>query len=119
MEIYEYQAKDVFRRYGIPVPRGSAAKTPDEAVFAGRSLETLPVVVKAQIFAGGRGSAGAYELPEVSMRSRRRPIVVRLEGTNKEKGRDILATSAMSFLAVDTLKEGAERIRRELGKVTG
>jgi len=62
MKIYEYQAKDVFRRYGIPVPRGSAAKTPREAASAARSLETLPVVVKAQICAGGRGRAGGIRV---------------------------------------------------------
>lgn len=62
MEIYEYQAKDIFQRYGIPVPKGSSAKTPHEAVSAARSLETLPVVVKAQIFAGGRGGAGGIRV---------------------------------------------------------
>jgi succinyl-CoA synthetase beta subunit len=48
----------------------------------------------------------------------RLPVVVRLEGTNKEKGREILASSGISFIAVDSLKEGAERIKREVEKLT-
>ncbi len=62
MKIYEYQAKDVLRRYAIPVPRGFIAKTPQEAISAAQSLETLPVVVKAQIFAGGRSRAGGIRV---------------------------------------------------------
>jgi succinyl-CoA synthetase beta subunit len=62
MKIYEHQAKELFQRYGIPVPRGLVAKTPQGAVSAARSLETLPIVVKAQTFAGGRGRAGGIRL---------------------------------------------------------
>lgn len=62
MKIYEYQAKELFRRYGIPVPRGIVAKTPQEAVSAARFLNALPVVVKAQIYAGGRGKAGGIRV---------------------------------------------------------
>ena len=55
MKIHEFQAKELFRQYGIPVPEGKTAKTPEEAYEAAKSLSTEKVVVKAQIHAGGRG----------------------------------------------------------------
>src|SRR5579872_1833939 len=55
MNVHEYQAKEVFRRFGIPVPEGAVAETADEAERAAASLKASPVVVKAQIHAGGRG----------------------------------------------------------------
>jgi succinyl-CoA synthetase beta subunit len=58
MKIYEHQVKDLFRKYAIPVPKGIVARTVSEAVSAARSLGSLPVVVKAQTHAGGRGKAG-------------------------------------------------------------
>ena len=57
MNIHEYQAKELFARYGIPVPGGRVALGVDEAVAAGGELG-YPVVVKAQIHAGGRGKGG-------------------------------------------------------------
>ena len=62
MKIHEYQAKEVFRRYGVAVPRGFLAKTADEAEDAARKLGTPVVVVKAQIHAGGRGKGGGVKL---------------------------------------------------------
>src|ERR1019366_3396329 len=58
MNIHEYQAKAVLRDYGVPVPRGIAAFTPDEAAKAASELGGPVWVVKAQIHAGGRGKAG-------------------------------------------------------------
>ncbi|MEZ6187418.1 MAG: ADP-forming succinate--CoA ligase subunit beta [Planctomycetota bacterium] len=55
MNIHEYQAKDVFRRFGIPVLKGGVATNPDEAQKVANGLETPVVVVKSQIHAGGRG----------------------------------------------------------------
>jgi len=62
MKIHEYQAKEVFRRYGVAVPRGFLAKTADEAEDAAHKLGTPVVVVKAQIHAGGRGKGGGVKL---------------------------------------------------------
>jgi succinyl-CoA synthetase beta subunit len=66
MKIHEYQAKQIFARYGVPVPRGYLACTPDEAETAARKLiqETGhgAVVVKAQIHAGGRGKGGGVKV---------------------------------------------------------
>jgi len=62
MKIHEYQGKELFRRYGVPVPRGVAAFTVDEAVKAAESLGGPVWVVKAQIHAGGRGKGGGVKL---------------------------------------------------------
>src|SRR5581483_3826092 len=61
MKIHEYQAKEILRRYQVPVPRGKAAFTADEAYEAARELGG-GVVVKAQIHAGGRGKGGGVRL---------------------------------------------------------
>jgi succinyl-CoA synthetase beta subunit len=55
MNIHEYQAKALFEKYGVPVPKGAAAKTPEEFINALASLPEGPTMVKSQIHAGGRG----------------------------------------------------------------
>ncbi|MEE2673506.1 MAG: ADP-forming succinate--CoA ligase subunit beta [Myxococcota bacterium] len=62
MNVHEYQAKALFREYGVPVPDGELATTPAEAAAAARSLGTGLVVVKAQVHAGGRGKGGGVKL---------------------------------------------------------
>jgi succinyl-CoA synthetase beta subunit len=62
MNIHEYQAKDVLRGYGVPVPRGKAAFSVDEAVKAAEELGGPVWVVKAQIHAGGRGKGGGVKV---------------------------------------------------------
>jgi len=62
MNLHEYQAKDVFRGYGIPVPAGQVAASAEEAVAAARTLGGAVWVVKAQVHAGGRGKAGGVKL---------------------------------------------------------
>jgi succinyl-CoA synthetase beta subunit len=62
MNIHEYQAKAVLREFGVPVPRGVAAFTPDDAVKAANELGGPVWVVKAQIHAGGRGKAGGVKV---------------------------------------------------------
>jgi len=62
MKIHEYQGKQIFRKYGVPVPRGIVARSPAEAEHAAKELGTKVVVVKAQIHAGGRGKAGGVKL---------------------------------------------------------
>jgi len=61
MNFHEYQAKQLFAAYGIPVPNGQTAATADEAVTAAQSLGAGPWMVKAQIHAGGRGKAGGVK----------------------------------------------------------
>jgi succinyl-CoA synthetase beta subunit len=55
MNIHEYQAKALFEKYGVPVPKGAAAKTPEEFINALTDLPEGPTMVKSQIHAGGRG----------------------------------------------------------------
>ncbi|CTP82188.1 MULTISPECIES: ADP-forming succinate--CoA ligase subunit beta [Xanthomonas translucens group] len=61
MNFHEYQAKQLFADYGIPVPAGRVASTPEEAVEAANALGNGPWMVKAQIHAGGRGKAGGVK----------------------------------------------------------
>ncbi len=61
MNIHEYQAKEIFREHGIPVPPGEVATTPEEAERIARELGGR-VVVKAQVHSGGRGKAGGVKL---------------------------------------------------------
>ena len=62
MKIHEYQAKDLFRSYGVTVPEGYPAFSVKEALEAYDKLNTETVVVKAQIHAGGRGKGGGVKL---------------------------------------------------------
>jgi succinyl-CoA synthetase beta subunit len=62
MNLHEYQAKDVFRNYGIAVPAGRVAASPEEAVQAAEALGGSVWVVKAQVHAGGRGKAGGVKV---------------------------------------------------------
>src|SRR5215831_17576769 len=61
MDLFEYQGKQLFARYGIPVSKGDVAETVDEAVTAADAAG-YPVVVKAQVQVGGRGKAGGIKL---------------------------------------------------------
>ena len=61
MDLFEHQGKELFARYGLPVPTGEVAFSPDDAVAAAERLG-LPVVVKAQVHTGGRGKAGGVKL---------------------------------------------------------
>lgn len=62
MKVHEYQAKEIFSRYEIPVERHVLCNTPDEAVKAFRQLGTDRVAIKAQVLTGGRGKAGGVKL---------------------------------------------------------
>lgn len=62
MDLYEYQAKDLFDAYGVPVLTGIVATTPEEARKAAEEIDDYPVVVKAQVKIGGRGKAGGVKL---------------------------------------------------------
>ena len=62
MKIHEYQAKEILRRYNVPVPNGILISKKSEATAAAKKLGTPVVVVKAQIHAGGRGKGGGVKL---------------------------------------------------------
>ena len=62
MNLHEYQAKELLKQYGIAVPPGAVASTPDEAAAAAKKLGGDSFVVKAQVHAGGRGKAGGVKM---------------------------------------------------------
>ncbi|HIQ31582.1 MAG TPA: ADP-forming succinate--CoA ligase subunit beta [Aquifex aeolicus] len=62
MKLHEHQAKEIFARYGIPVPEGKVAFTLQEAQRVAEELGTFPLVVKAQVHCGGRGKAGGVKV---------------------------------------------------------
>ena len=70
MKIHEFQAKELLRRHGVPVPAGGVAHSPEEAESVARELGG-PVVVKAQIHAGGRGKGGGIALAESAADARK------------------------------------------------
>ncbi|CAN5219470.1 ADP-forming succinate--CoA ligase subunit beta [soil metagenome] len=82
MKIHEYQAREIFRRHGLPVPPHRVAGTPDEAETAARELG-CPVVVKAQVHVGGRGKAGGVKLadsPEAAREAAGRILGMEIKG---------------------------------------
>jgi succinyl-CoA synthetase beta subunit len=78
MNIHEFQAKQLLGRFGVPVPKGQPASTPEEAAAAFRALGQPKAVIKAQIHAGGRGKAGGVKL--ISSAEEARDFAARLLG---------------------------------------
>ena len=74
MKIHEFQAKKIFLDYGIPIPEGETAKTPEQAKQIAEKLGET-VVVKAQIHAGGRGKGGGVNSPKHRMKRLKLPKV--------------------------------------------
>lgn len=66
MKVHEFQGKEIFRKFGIPVPEGKVAKTADEAEAIAKELGAPVVVVKAQIHAGGRGKGTLKENNDIN-----------------------------------------------------
>src|SRR6476620_7285105 len=62
VDVHEYQAKELLAQFGVPVPKGAVAFSPDQAVYAATELGGWNWAVKAQIHAGARGKAGGIKL---------------------------------------------------------
>lgn len=93
MNIHEYQAKEILRGIGTPIPPGEIATTPDEAEAIARRIGKM-VVVKAQVHAGGRGKAGGVKLaktPEEAREKAQAILGMRIKGLTVEK---VLVTEA-------------------------
>ena len=93
MNIHEYQAKELLRAEGIPIPPGEVASTPEEAEAAARRLGGK-VVVKAQVHAGGRGKAGGVKLASSAAEARSvaaKILGMKIKGLTVEK---VLVTAA-------------------------
>src|SRR6266536_6079144 len=99
VDLYEYQGKELFRRFGIPVSEGRLATSPDEARHAADELGGQ-VVVKAQVLTGGRGKAGGVKLAE--------------DGADAEaKSRDILGLDIRGHVVRKLWIEQASEIAKE------
>ncbi|MCZ6585015.1 MAG: ADP-forming succinate--CoA ligase subunit beta [Gammaproteobacteria bacterium] len=108
MNLHEYQAKALFAKFGIPVPKGRVAVTPAEAIAAAEALGGEIWIVKAQVHAGGRGKAGGVRL-------------ARTVNTVGEHAEALLGTQLVTHqsgpegLPIDTVYvEAAAAIEREL-----
>ena len=75
MKIHEYQGKELLRKYGVPVPRGIVARSPEEAYHAAKELGGEIVVVKAQIHAGGRGKGGGVKIAKTADEAEERRVM--------------------------------------------
>ncbi len=87
MKIHEYQAKDILARYAIPIQPGRVANTPEEAEAIARELGG-PVVIKAQVYVGGRGKAGGIQFgdtPEQAREAAARVLGMNIKGLTVEK----------------------------------
>ncbi|MCK4545864.1 MAG: ADP-forming succinate--CoA ligase subunit beta [Candidatus Eisenbacteria sp.] len=98
MNIHEYQAKEIFRKHGIPVPWGEVAETPEQAKKLAADFGK-PVVVKAQVHAGGRGKAGGVKLAagaEEAETAAGKILGMEIKGLTVRK---VLVTEAMDIAA--------------------
>src|SRR5712692_5418231 len=87
VKIHEYQAKDILARYGIPIQPGRVAHTPEEAEEIARELGG-PVVIKAQVYVGGRGKAGGIQFgdtPEEARAAAAKVLGMEIKGLKVEK----------------------------------
>ena len=100
MNLREYQGKELFARYGIPVLPGQVASTPEEARDIASSIAG-PVVIKAQVLAGGRGKAGGVKLASTPDEA-------------YDRARDILALTIKGLPVRKALVAQAAEIKREL-----
>ena len=107
MNFHEYQAKELFAEYGIPVPPGKVAATPDKAVEAAKTLGGAQWMVKAQIHAGGRGKAGGVKF--CKSHEEVRSAAAGMLGTNMETyqsaGRALPVNLVLVTDASDIVKE--------------
>jgi succinyl-CoA synthetase beta subunit len=96
LKLLEYQGKQLFEQVGLPVPPGRLARTPEEAERVARELGT-PVVVKAQVAAGGRGKAGGVKLAQIPEEARRQAEAILNITIQGEPVRTLLITRAVEI----------------------
>src|SRR3989440_9235555 len=104
MKIHEYQAKELLKKFNVPVPRGIVAHTSEEAFQAAKELAVQPVVVKAQIHAGGRGKGGgvklarsAEEAGEIARKMLGMQLVTHQTGPHGQKVRRVYVEEGMDI----------------------
>lgn len=104
MKIHEYQAKELFRNNHIPVPEGYVATSPEDACTSAGRLGKFPVVLKAQIHAGGRGKGGGVklarsmdEVQSIAATILGRPLVTPQTGPQGRKVRKLLVEQGLDI----------------------
>jgi succinyl-CoA synthetase beta subunit len=97
VKLYEFQAKELFGRYGIPVPMGRAVTEPSAAAAAAKALGR--VVVKAQAHAGGRGKAGLIKLAESADEAERHAAAILGQTFQGYRIQRLLVEQALDFVA--------------------
>lgn len=104
MKIHEYQAKKIFARYGLPVPKGNVAFSAEDAAQVSREIGLPPYVIKAQIHAGGRGKGGgvkkAQDLNEVEKVSKEilgMTLITHQTGPEGRKVRKVLVEEGLEI----------------------
>ncbi len=107
MNFHEYQAKQLFADYGIAVPAGRVARSPEEAVEAAKAIGGDFWVVKAQIHAGGRGKAGGVKLAKTldEVRDYAKAMLGTTMETYQSAGVALPIDSVLVTLATDIAKE--------------
>ena len=104
MKLHEYQAKSLFRRFGIPVPEGEVAASIHDAAAVAEKLQGPPWVVKAQIHAGGRGKGGGVQLvhsPEELKKASKailsQPLITKQTGSKGKKVHKLLIEQSVEI----------------------
>jgi len=96
MNIHEYQAKEIFARFGIPVPSGTVVRSAEEAEKVAAQIEK-PVVVKAQVLVGGRGKAGGVKIANTPAEAREKAAQILGMSIKGEKVQKVLVTEAVDI----------------------
>src|SRR5690606_11551575 len=100
LNLHEYQSKRIFAKYGIPIPTGEVASTPQEARAIAEKLGG-PVVVKSQVLVGGRGKAGGIKLAKTPDEA-------------ESRANDILGMNIKGLTVKKVLVDEAADIRTEI-----
>ena len=122
MNIHEYQARDILRAHGVPVPPGEVASTPDEVERAAARFGGT-VVIKAQVHAGGRGKAGGVKLAKTPAEAREhaeRILGMEIKGLTVEKvlvapAEDIASEAYVGIIVDRASKRPVFMVSREGG----
>ena len=121
MDLFEHEARELFERHGVPVPRGRVATTPDQARAAAAELGG-PVVVKAQVKTGGRGKAGGVRLAPTADDAEQAAddiLDMDIKGHTVHKVLVTEASSIVSEYYVSFLLDRAERTFLAMASVEG
>jgi succinyl-CoA synthetase beta subunit len=113
VKLAEWRGKEIFRRYGVPLPKGQVARSPDEAVgLVTRGEVPLPCVIKAQVLAGGRGKGGAVRFASTTEEVRAAASAILALEFKGEKVREILLEEKLPIARELYLSITLDRSRR-------